>query len=64
MYFRVNGVAMFLKGANLIPFHTIRTKATHALMMSVLQGALDGAAQLQGRGCWWPEWEGPGPHGC
>jgi len=42
MYFRVNGVAMFVKGANLIPFHTVRTQATHAYMMATLQGALDG----------------------
>jgi hypothetical protein len=52
MYFRVNGVAMFLKGANLIPFHTVRTKATHELMMSVLNGALDGGRPALGG------WEG------
>lgn len=42
MYLRVNGVPMFLKGANLIPLHIIRTKVTEDLMMGVLKGALDG----------------------
>jgi hypothetical protein len=43
MYFRVNGVAIFLKGSNMIPFHTIRTLATPQLVASVLQSAMDGA---------------------
>jgi beta-galactosidase/beta-glucuronidase len=42
MYLRVNGVAMFMKGANLIPFHTIRTMVTPERMDATLQGALDG----------------------
>lgn len=42
MYFRVNGVAMFLKGANLIPFDTIRTRVTDEYVKATLQGALDG----------------------
>ncbi|KAI8468105.1 MAG: glycoside hydrolase superfamily [Monoraphidium minutum] len=41
LYLRVNRVPMFLKGANMIPFHTVRTKATNELMQSVLQGAID-----------------------
>jgi hypothetical protein len=42
LYLRVNGVAMFMKGANLIPFHTIRTMVTPERMNATLQGALDG----------------------
>jgi beta-mannosidase len=42
MYFRVNGIPMFLKGANLIPFHTVRTQVTPELMNGVLKAATDG----------------------
>ena len=41
MYFRVNGVAMFMKGANLIPFHTVRTRVTADRVADTMQGALD-----------------------
>jgi beta-mannosidase len=41
MYFRINGVAMFMKGANLIPFHTIRTMVTPERVNATMQGALD-----------------------
>ena len=49
MYFRVNGVAMFLKGANLIPFDTVRTRVTDDYVRKTLQGALDGEEGV-GRG--------------
>ncbi|KIZ07627.1 mannosidase, beta A, lysosomal [Monoraphidium neglectum] len=41
MYLRVNGVPIFLKGANLIPFHAVRTQVTPEMMMSVLKSATD-----------------------
>ena len=54
MYFRVNGVAMFLKGANLIPFDTLRTRVTQKYMVATLQGALDGARALDLQACGGP----------
>ena len=51
MYFRVNGVPIFLKGANLIPFHVVRTKATDDLMMASLKAAVGGAGFKFVRGC-------------
>jgi hypothetical protein len=48
MYLRVNGVPIFLKGANLIPFHAVRTQVTPEMMMSVLKSATDGELHALG----------------
>ena len=40
-YFKVNGQAVFIKGANVIPFHILPTRVTRAGMLRVLEAVRD-----------------------
>jgi beta-mannosidase len=40
-FFKVNGVEVFVKGANLIPFHVFYNQATHEEMDWILQSSVD-----------------------
>jgi hypothetical protein len=40
-YFRVNGVPLFAKGANLIPLHVLSTAVTEGDVRALLQSAVD-----------------------
>jgi beta-mannosidase len=40
-YFKVNGVPIFMKGANVIPLNVIPSNSTPELIMATLQAAVD-----------------------
>lgn len=40
-YFKVNGVPIFMKGANVIPFNVLPSNTTPELTMATLQAAVD-----------------------